>query len=55
MEKGGGIIEYLVLPLPNSEAVTVSKNWGGENNRGLHLPVQRQLSPTPNHPFIVPQ
>jgi hypothetical protein len=49
----GGIIEYLVIPLPKSEAVTVSKNWGGKNNGGLHLPVQWKLSP--NHPFIVPR
>lgn len=36
MEKGGGIIEYLTL-VPKSEAVTASKNWGGENNGGLRL------------------
>lgn len=52
-EIGGGIIECLVFPLPKSEAVTVSKNWGGKNNGGLHLLVQWQLSP--NHPFIVPR
>lgn len=31
MEKGEAIIEYLVSPLPKSEAVTASQNWGGED------------------------
>lgn len=47
MEKGGGIIEYVIL-VPKSEAVTASKNWGG-----LCLLVQWQLSPS--RPFTAPQ
>lgn len=40
MGKGEAIIEYLVLPLPKSETVTMPQNWEGENNWGLHRGAQ---------------